>query len=54
MKSFPGLLLDRFPKPRLIQTAEEMYYFNKEAKTLALGGLSGLRGDILLPVTNLI
>ena len=54
MRSFPGILLERFPKPRSIQTAEEMYYFNKEAKTLALGGLPGLRGDILLPVTNLI
>ena len=39
---------------KLIQTSEEMHYFDKDAKTSTLGGFLGLRGDIPFLVKNLI
>jgi len=39
---------------KLIQTSEEMHYFDKNAKTSTLGGLLGLRGDILFLIKNLM
>ncbi len=37
-----------------MQTSEEMDYFNKDAQTSTLGGLLGLRGDVLFIVKNLM
>jgi hypothetical protein len=39
---------------KLIQTSEEMHYFDKNDEISTLGGFFGLRGDILFLVKNLM
>jgi hypothetical protein len=39
---------------KLIQTSEEMHYFDKNVQTSTLGGLLELRGAILFIVKNLM